>query len=228
MRPATCLPCLSLLNSLWLSISALHLWDSFLPIHRNTSDIVALGADHASSSSCLFLILCVSVLKHFKCSWALHAPRSSAGLPTSTCYPQVMLCDLLTGVVLESPSPINSSLKPSPSSQLMLKKSFYSSGQVGSIRPQHTWSLLWFKTPKFWWKHQSQSKVLTSWAHLFVSSFSSLLRGLKTSTICVPKFFSIVSRASEISFDWPQTFCCYIIISSHLKEQERVVAWRLQ
>lgn len=124
-------------------------------------------------------------------SWALHTPRSSGSVPTSTCCPQVKPCDLPTVMMLASPSPVNSSLKPSPCSQLTPKKSFYPSGPVGSIRPQHTLSLPSFKTPKFWCKHQSQSKVLASWAHLFVSSFPSLLGGLKGSTICSQIFLSL-------------------------------------
>lgn len=170
------------------------------------------------------------MFKDFKCVPELSMLPGAVQvfIPTSTWYPQAMPCDLPTAAVLESPSPINSSLKPSPICQLTPKMSFYPSGEVGSIRPQHTLSLSWFKPPKFWWKHKSQSKVVTSWAHLFVSSFPHYWEDWRETQSVLPNFFSIVPRAFEISFDWPQTFCCYIIISSHVKEQEWVVAWRLQ
>lgn len=163
--PPSLLPYISFLKSLLPSTPAFQLWDSFLQISVITMISYLWEWINTSSFSHLLLIGHVLVYKYFRGDprnpvSPLVLPSSSNVMPTFSSAVGILL-------------PIIPSLKPSQSISpvsLWAKKSFPHWVRWISSGPSIfcvSKALPWLQKTKFWWKHQSWSQVLVSWAHLF-------------------------------------------------------------
>lgn len=139
---------------------------------------------NAFSSSWFFLTMYVLEYQNFR-----YTPETTL-LPWAVQrWPQIFppsgnaepALGLPTAILLAFPSLMDSSFKLSRSAPLAYAQNVFS--QSAPSTPSVSKAPPWFKSPKFWQTHQSQSQVLMSWAHLFLPKSPPITMRVEVNTM---------------------------------------------